>query len=92
MKLIVEGNLIVMGKKADFSIAYEDLNSILGKRTSTAMEDVAFILAEMTPYKLSLTLIRGDTQDTLHLRPGQSVTYTHQGNAYEYLLRFVLEG
>lgn len=92
MKLIVQGYIIVQGQKADFSSTYDAPSSLVNKKTTTAIQDVCFVVNEVTPYLLTLVLARGDTRDLINLRSGENVAFTHKGNAYEYLLSFELEG
>ena len=92
MKLIVQGHIIVQGQKADFSSAYDSPLSLINKKTTTAIQDVCFVVNEATAYVVSLVLARGETRDLINLRVGENVAYTHKGNAYEYLLSFGLEG
>jgi len=91
MQLTIKGQVVERGKPAEFASTYDNLDSLKGQKQILAIPDTAIEFINVTPYVLTLGFIRGESKDTLHLRPEEEYVFRHKGNAYEYIIAFALE-
>ncbi|MCR4561762.1 MAG: hypothetical protein K5694_00945 [Bacilli bacterium] len=91
MKLIISGGVTIMGHHAPINTVYEDLNSLLHKKTYQGINDVFLEVLELNEREIKFDYSYFEEPNIYQLKVGEKATYRKDGNSFVLEVHFALE-